>query len=97
MKIPIAPHAAARVALAPGQHEIYGTVHGINGSTVIVQKRDGTLVTVDALAAAKGFDLAAPSIGHGILVRGTFNPAGVMVASVVMHAKDRAAMWLPDR
>jgi hypothetical protein len=97
VKIPVTAHAPARVVLAPGQHEIFGTVHAINGATVVVQKRDGTLVTVDALAAAKGFDLAPPAIGHGILVRGTYNPAGVMVASVVLHAKDHAAMWQPDR
>jgi hypothetical protein len=97
VKIPVAAHSPVQVALAPGQHEIYGTVHGISGSTVTVQKRDGALVTVDALSAAKNFELAPPAVGHGVLVRGTYNKAGVMVASVVMHAKDHSALWLPDR
>ncbi len=97
VKVPVMPHTVTRIALAPGEHEIFGTVHGISGSTVTVQKRDGTLVTVDALAAAKKFDLAAPAVGHGIHVVGTYNPAGVMLASVVMHAKDHSALWLSDR
>jgi hypothetical protein len=97
VKVPVMPHAVTRVALAPGQHEIFGRVHGISGSIVTVQKRDGTLVTVDALSAAKKFDLAAPSIGHGIHVVGTYSPAGVMVAAVVTHAKDHSELWLSDR
>jgi hypothetical protein len=88
---------SCRTRSPAGEHEIFGTVHGINRSTVTVQKRDGTLVTVDALSAAKKFDLAAPSIGHGIRVVGTYNPAGVLVASMVTHAKDHAALWLSDR
>ncbi len=97
VKAPFAPHVAALAPLSAGQHEIYGTVHAIDGASIVVQKRDGTLVTVDATQASKNHNLAPMSVGHGILARGTYNAAGEMAASVVLHAKDRTTAWLPDR
>jgi hypothetical protein len=97
VKAPFAPHVAALAPLSAGQHEIYGTVHAIDGATMVVQKRDGTRVTVDATQAAKNHNLAPISVGHGILARGTYNVVGEMAASVVLHAKDHTTAWLPDR
>lgn len=94
---PSAAHVSARVPLAPGMHEIFGTVKVFSGSTIVVAKRDGTLVTVDAQDAAKKLNFAEPRVGHGILVRGTFNPDGTIVAQMVLHAKDHVAMWPSDR
>jgi hypothetical protein len=95
--LPVTATVVAPDPLAPGQHEIYGTVTAISGSIITVRKRDGTLVAVDGLAASKNFRLAPPSVGHGIDVQGTFNGAGVLVASLVLHAKDSPTMWFPDR
>jgi len=89
--------AVARVALAPGQHEIFGMVRAINGWSVTVAKRDGTLVTVDTLAAAQSHNFAEPAVGHGILVRGTYKTMTAMTADVVLHAKDHPGMWQSDR
>lgn len=97
-KIPSDLHAvAAADPLAPGQHEIYGIVHAISGSTIVVQKRDGALVTVDGTWAAKHFTLAPPEVGRGIIVQGSFGTTGVLIASMVQHAKDDPSMWFPDR
>jgi hypothetical protein len=96
-KAPVAPYVATRLPLAPGQHEIYGTVHAVDGAAIVIQKRDGALVTVDASRAQKDHNLAPVSVGHGVLARGTYNGAGVMAASVVLHAKDHTTAWLPDR
>jgi hypothetical protein len=92
-----APPPVARIALAPGVHEIYGTVRAINGWTVTVATRNGRLVTVNTLTAAQNGNMAQPSVGHGILVRGTYTSANAMTAVVILHAKDHAAMWLSDR
>jgi len=97
VKPPFVPYVAARIPLAAGQHEIYGTVHAIDGTTIVVQKRDGTLVTVDTKSAARNHDLAPLSVGHGALARGTYDAAGGLIASVVLHAKDRTTAWPPDR
>jgi hypothetical protein len=96
-KAPVAPYVATRLPLASGQHEIYGTVHAVDGAAIVIQKRDGALVTVDASQARKDHNLAPVSVGHGVLARGTYNGAGVMAASVVLHAKDHTTAWLPDR
>jgi hypothetical protein len=96
-KAPFATRVAEPAPLFAGQHEIFGTVHAIDGATIVVQKRDGTLVTIDASQAAKDHNLAPVSVGHGVVARGTYNAAGAMAASVVLHAKDHMTAWLPDR
>jgi hypothetical protein len=85
-----------RAKLAPGEHEIYGTVRAIDGKTVTIARRDGQLLKIDTARAAESFDLAAPWIGHALLARGTLGDAG-MQASIVMHAKGHPAMWPSDR
>ncbi len=96
-KAPFAPYVATRLPLAPGEHEIYGTAHAVDGTAIVIQKRDGALVTVDATQARKDHNLAPVSVGHGVLARGTYNGSGVMAASIVLHAKDHTTAWLPDR
>ena len=86
-----------RIALTPGQHEIFGLVRAIDGFTVTVAKRDGSLVKVDTLAAQQNHKFAEPSVGHGILVRGSYTSTGAMTADVVLHAKDYKGMWQSDR
>jgi hypothetical protein len=86
-----------RIALTPGQHEIFGLVRAIDGFTVTVARRDGSLVKVDTLAAQQNHKFAEPSVGHGILVRGTYTSNGTMTADVVLHAKDYKGMWQSDR
>jgi len=85
------------VALQTGQHEIFGTVQAIDGSTIRVLKRTGELITVDAASAFANFQAAPPSVGHGILVRGLFDAAGILHAETLLHAKDERTMWPPDR
>jgi hypothetical protein len=92
-----APPQVARIPLTPGQHEIFGTVRAIDGWTVTMARRDGSLVTVDTLAAAQSHNLAEPRVGHGILVRGIYKTMSAMTADVVLHAKDHPAMWQSDR
>lgn len=86
-----------RVKLALGRHEITGTVRGIAGNIVTLQKRNGEMVSVDASQAVKKFDFAQPWAGHGMTARGTLSAAGTMKADIVLHAKANPAMWQPDR
>jgi hypothetical protein len=62
-----------------------------------VVRRNGNVIKVDGAAAFAKFQAAAPSVGHGILVRGTIDEDGVLHADTLMHAKDNSAMWQPDR
>jgi hypothetical protein len=86
-----------RISLTSGQHEFYGTVTAMNGWTVTVKRRDGSLVKVDTLAAVQAKNFAEPTVGHGVLVRGHFTGTNAMTADYVLHAKDHADMWRTDR
>jgi outer membrane protein assembly factor BamB len=94
------PHVTApnmRVKLAPGEHEIYGTVKIIDGAKLTVQKRDGSTLTVDSSRAEAQHAKAQPELGKAMVARGSYSSAGVMEASAVLHAKNNPAMWYPDR
>ena len=86
-----------RVALASGHHEVHGRIEAIDGERITIRKRDGQTLIVDASSAAASFDKAQPWIGHALVARGPMLPDGVLKADMVMHAKDHAAMWQPDR
>jgi hypothetical protein len=89
--------SASYAALPAGQHEFSGTVQSIEGSTIMIVTRAGAVMKIDAAAAIANFHAAPPSVGHGILVRGTIDEFGVLHADSVLHAKDNPAMWQPDR
>lgn len=87
----------ARAHLPQGEHEIFGMVRAFRGSIIVLARRDGALVTVDARDALRQARFAQPTVGHGVMVRGRYNGARTFVASYVFHAKDHAAMWYSDR
>lgn len=86
-----------RARLAPGEHEIYGTVRSMNGADIVIAKRTGEVLHIDATDAQKTFRFAEPSVAHALIARGTFDKSGVMQASTILHAKDSAALWPSDR
>jgi hypothetical protein len=95
--LPSPRHLDMRIALAPGEHELFGRIEQISGDTVSVRARDGRLVVVDTTAAKSKFDFAKPWIGHALMARGTYEANGTMKAALVVHAKDSAKMWQSDR
>ena len=54
--LPSPKHVEMRVALAPGEHELFGRIEQVLGDTVSVRARDGRLVVVDTTAAKSKFD-----------------------------------------
>jgi len=86
-----------RVALAPGEHEIYGTVQRIDGTTIDIRTRTGATTRIDAASAKSKFDLARPWVGHALMARGTLSGDGTLKAGLIVHAKDSPKMWLADR
>jgi len=95
--IPEARRVDMRVALAPGQHEVYGTVLKIDGAAIVIRTRDGRIARLDATKAKARYDIARPWVGHALMARGRYAPDGVLHAETIFHAKDSAAMWLSDR
>jgi len=89
--------AAARLKLPPGTHEVYGTVEYLKSAAIMIRKRDGVPLRLDAGDAMRNFRYAAAAIGHVLVARGTYDKAGVLHAESVLHAKDRSALWPADR
>jgi hypothetical protein len=54
-------------------------------------------VTVDANEAAQNYKYAPASVGRAVQIRGTIDKSGILIASVVLHAKQNPAMWQSDR
>jgi hypothetical protein len=93
----IAAKSELRVPLIADQHEVFGTVVHQDGAELTIAKRNGDLVAVDGTEAFDRSRAAAPSVGHGIIVRGTYAEGGVLHADTLLHAKDNPAMWPADR
>jgi hypothetical protein len=86
-----------RPKLAPGEHEIYGTVRTMKGADIVIAKRSGDALRIDATDAQKASRFAPPEVGHALIARGTMDKSGVMQASVILHAKPSPALWPSDR
>ena len=88
--------ASRGVPLASGEHAVFGTVVGMTGSVLRLQKRNGAVLLVDAKTADGnvGTDI---EIGSAIQVVGTGAGNGVMTARLLLRAKRSPALWLPDR
>ncbi len=94
--LPPAPEVLPRAPLPPRQHEIRGTVRRISGATLIVEKRDGTTISIDATNAVAQYKFAEPSVGHALVARGEMD-GNVMKADLVGHVPDHVEVWPPDR
>ncbi len=95
--LPSIRHPDTRAPLPPGHHELYGTVESMRGAQLVIRRRSGEHVRLTATEALRKFMFAEPAIGHSLIARGTLDKSGVFQADVILHAKDRPAMWPPDR
>jgi hypothetical protein len=80
------------VQLEPGEHDLFGTITAINGASISVKKRDGTVISVNTA------DAVTPplTIGEPVQVvgRGTTTALG---AKWVARARGSPKIWFPDR
>jgi hypothetical protein len=87
-----APHVFVGAA-----HDIYGIAVNLEGATLSLRTRAGKIVKVDLAAARRVGNMADPTVGHGVLARGDYDRAGVLIAKFVLHAQDNAALWPADK
>jgi hypothetical protein len=95
--LPAIRHTDMRVALAPGEHEIYGTVRSMEGNAIVVAKRNGEPLRIDASEARRVSHYAPASLGHALIARGTYDKSGALLADTILHAVNHSAMWPQDR
>jgi hypothetical protein len=92
---PAHPAPPPRPPLAPGEHEIYGTIRTIGDGRMTLATRTGTAVAVRAaIDAHLGVDLHQ---GRTVRVIGRRDAKGLLQASSIVKAKPSPLAWPADR
>ena len=86
------PVFANPVQLKPGEHDIFGTIAAMSGTSITLKRRDGTTSRVTTIGAA-GARLA---LGEAVRVVGS-GTQNALNAKWVARAQSAAAAWPPDR
>jgi hypothetical protein len=79
------------------QHDIYGTVREVKGSTLTIETRAKKTIQVDTKAAADAQRAVVLVVGHTVLVHGSYDTKGILHASSVQRAKPSPALWPEDK
>ncbi|HET9805196.1 MAG TPA: hypothetical protein VFP96_18285 [Candidatus Acidoferrum sp.] len=79
------------------QHDIYGTVREVKGSTLTIETRAKKTVQVDTKAASEAQRAVVLVVGHAVLVHGSYDTKGVLHASSVQRAKASPSLWPEDK
>ena len=77
--------------------QVSGWVDQINGTTLVIRKRNGDHVTIDAKPAEAAFQSAPIGMEEAITAEGYYDPQGVFHAQTIVRAKDSRNLWPPDR
>ena len=80
------------IQLAAGEHDVFGTISAIDGSTITVKKRDGTTINVEATNATT----ARLEIDEPVRVVGS-GAETALHARWVSRAKGLPKLWPADR
>jgi hypothetical protein len=83
-------------AALPG-HAVYGKLKRADKTTLTLETRTGSLLTVDATPALKAETSVLPVVGRAYLARGEYDRQGVLHAMSVARVKDQPELWKPDR
>ncbi|MGO9039485.1 MAG: choice-of-anchor D domain-containing protein [Steroidobacteraceae bacterium] len=78
-------------------HQISGFIRSSAGARVVIELRDGKRVTADLSEATRRHTAVQAVVGEPVLVRGDYDPNGVLQADSFLHAKPQPALWRPDR
>jgi hypothetical protein len=91
------PVPPAPPVLPRDDHEIFGTIKAVAGSSLTLATRAGELVRVDAADAVRNHLSVVLLLGEPIIVSGGYDGAGVLHAKTVLHAKPSSEGWPADR
>ena len=79
------------------EHEVYGIIRSVEGSTLTIETRAKKTIRVDTKTAAEAQRSVVLVVGHAVLVRGTTDAKGVLRAASIQRAKQSAALWPEDK
>ena len=79
-------------------HRIFGWLVSVNGDRLVLQRRNGQLLKVDAAPAIARIRVSQPLFrGKATVVTGTFTSGGAFSATAIVRAAPRQTHWAPDR
>ena len=98
---PITPGATlaspiSTVASQTKEDKVSGWIDQINGTELVLRKRNGTHVTVDAKPAEDAFQSAPIGMEEAVTAIGTYDAQGVLHAQTIVRAKNSRKLWPPD-
>jgi hypothetical protein len=79
------------------EHDIYGTVLSIDGSSLKIETRSKKVIQVDIKPAIEAHSSNVAVVGRSMEIRGGYDRKGVLHATSVQRAKDSAALWPEDK
>ena len=78
-------------------NQVSGWVDKMNGTELMLRKRNGGHVAIDARPAQDAFQSVVIWMEEAITAEGYYDPQGVLHAQTIVRAKDFVALWPPDQ
>ena len=79
------------------QHQIYGTVVALHGTSLSLQLRTGHTIVVDASRALADHRSVLLTPTRPVIVRGTIGANGTVHALTILRSHSMPEYWPPDR
>jgi hypothetical protein len=87
----------AKSQIPASANQVSGWVDQINGTELVVRKRNGAHVTIDARPARDAFRSVHIGMEEAITAEGNYDAQGVLRAQTIVRAKNSRDLWPPDR
>src|SRR6516164_9287566 len=84
------------VASQTKERKVSGWIDQINGTQLVLRKRNGDHVTIDAKPAEAAFQSVPIVMEDAITAEGYYDAQGVLHAQTIVRAKDNRKLWPPD-
>ena len=78
-------------------NQVSGWIDQISGTELVLRKRNGAHVTIDAKPAQDAFQSGPIGMEEAITADGYYDAQGVLHAQTIVRAKDSVALWPPDQ
>ncbi len=89
--------SVSNAQISPLGNQLSGWVDGINGTVLMIKKRNGDHATIDSKPAQRAFQSAPIWMGEAITAEGQYDTQGVLHAQTIVRAKNSRNLWPPDR
>jgi hypothetical protein len=93
----LAASASPAAARALPKNRLSGIVVSVTGNTLVLQKRNGSTVTVDLTQAAANGRVGVLAPQRQVVIHGTMLPSGTFQCTFTSHAGPKLTEWGDDQ